>query len=137
MSALLSGKGASAEILRRLAEDAKPGFVPCYSEATLEDFRSGARGEDIYPARVTDEDVSRIEALIRATGKACSPDVPVLGISLTRDSKDDRFLTCAQLSEADYLVSHDKDELEEAGAVKYVKIVRPSEFLRVLRGEAD
>lgn len=51
---------------------------------------------------------------------------------VTRDSKDDMFLTCAVEGRADYLVSSDRDLLVLRGH-ENVCVVNPGEFLVILR----
>jgi len=48
-----------------------------------------------------------------------------------RDPGDDKFIACAVSASADFLVSGDKD-LTDLKRYKTVKIIRPSEFLRML-----
>jgi putative PIN family toxin of toxin-antitoxin system len=52
--------------------------------------------------------------------------------SISRDPKNDYLIAHASLSEADYLISRDKDLLI-LGEVEGVKIVEPAEFLPALR----
>lgn len=55
--------------------------------------------------------------------------IPALGAvpSYTRDPKDDKFIACALLGDAEYVITVDKDLLT-VGAVAGVHMVTPHEF---------
>lgn len=57
---------------------------------------------------------------------------PKLNIHVCRDKKDDKFLECAVLAKANYIVSGDKDLLV-IKQYKDVKIVQSSDMLRLLK----
>ena len=48
------------------------------------------------------------------------------------DPEDDKFLECAQLAEAGYLVTND-DHLLRLGSFDGTRILKPSEFRKVLQ----
>lgn len=79
--------------------------------------------------------IDRFIALIKLDAKFVMPikirDVPVHA----RDVKDDMVLACAIGGKADYLVTGDRDLLELEGNPKLenLKIVSPSDFLKILK----
>ncbi len=52
-------------------------------------------------------------------------------IKICRDPDDDKFLSCALLGEADYLVSGD-DDLLSLKTIGTTKIVNPAQFLKLV-----
>lgn len=76
---------------------------------------------------ITEEDG---DALLEAVSRFAEM-LPPLGdvLSYTRDPKDDMFVACALVGQADYLVSVDQDLLV-LESVDTVAIVTPEEFLR-------
>lgn len=49
------------------------------------------------------------------------------------DPKDNMFLACAEISNADFLVTGDKKHLQVLGQYKLTKIVSPAQFLKILK----
>lgn len=57
-----------------------------------------------------------------------------VSIIASRDPKDDFVLELAETSQADYIITRDKDLLELPGSVwKSTKIIKPEDFLPLIR----
>ena len=67
------------------------------------------------------------DALDRGTEIAAPGELHVVA----EDPDDDKFLECARIANADYLVTND-DHLLRIGEFERTKIVKPSEFRRIL-----
>lgn len=52
---------------------------------------------------------------------------------VAEDPEDDKFLECAQLARADYLITND-DHLLRLGNFDGTRIVKPPKFMRILHG---
>lgn len=59
-----------------------------------------------------------------------------VGAPITRDPKDDKFLLTAALAGADYLVTEDRDILDDFTEYQGVAIVNAMTFLRLLEAPA-
>ena len=77
--------------------------------------------------QITQLDVARIIALFEGASVVEPQDVP----SVSRDRADDKFLACARVSEAKYLVTEDKDLLV-LEAYEGSRICQPVEFIELL-----
>ena len=82
---------------------------------------------------VADMDTRRVlDILSQAELVEVAEEIP----PVSRDPKDDKFLTTAVLGEADYVVSEDRDLLD-LGEHQGIKIVNVAAFLELLgKGEA-
>lgn len=128
VSAFLSERGASSELLRRARRGAF--LLLTASEIIDETVRTLLGKESIrrrYP--YPDEDVARFLRVITATATVVG-DLPTVS-GVVRDPNDDVIIACALKARADYLASLDKDLLvlgEHAG----VRIVTPGQLLDLL-----
>ncbi len=126
---ILSGigwKGTARECLKLVARRRVFLFV---TEAILAEY------ELTIPKILADEipgiDVHPKLAWINARSRLVE-SVP-LGKRRSRDKKDDIYLAGALAASAQYMVSYDKDLLE-LGKPFGIEIVRPAQFLRLIRG---
>jgi putative PIN family toxin of toxin-antitoxin system len=72
------------------------------------------------------------EAVDLTASAAQRADVPI-----SRDPKDDKFLLTAALAGADYLVTEDRDILDDFATYQGVAIVNALTFLRLLEAPSD
>lgn len=94
--------------------------------AEIEDVLNRTELRSKFPA-LTDERVTQILALIDSGRLVTLDEIP----SVCRDPKDDIFLATAVESQADYLVSEDKDLLVIQD-YQGTKVLNALEFLRAL-----
>jgi uncharacterized protein len=78
----------------------------------------------------SDEEVERFITLVRENGTVVEqlPDLSVVA----RDPDDDMIIACAVASDADYIVSRDRDLLD-LGEYQGIAIVSPEAFIQILR----
>lgn len=81
--------------------------------------------------RILPQDAEQLMSILAQVAEII-PDIADMIPAATRDPKDDYLLAHALVSRAGYLVTGDEDLLV-LGEVDGVKIVRPADFLRVLR----
>jgi putative PIN family toxin of toxin-antitoxin system len=77
--------------------------------------------------QITQLDIARIIALFEQARVVEPQDVP----SVSRDPADDKFLACAKMAEAEYLVTEDNDRLG-LEAYEGSRICQPVEFIELL-----
>jgi putative PIN family toxin of toxin-antitoxin system len=77
---------------------------------------------------LTDRIAERILAAFARAEIVEPEDVP----SISRDSKDDKFIACAVAAKANYIVSEDKDLLV-LNPYQGIQIINALDFLRVLQ----
>ena len=77
--------------------------------------------------QITQLDIGRVIALFEQAMVVEPQDVP----SISRDPDDDKFLACARLAEAGYLVTEDKDLLVLEN-YEGTRICQASEFITML-----
>lgn len=130
VSAFLTPRGVSSELLRRAREGA---FTLVLSPEILDEARDRLlhrqRIRKRYP--YADERVSRFIRLLQATTTAIAAPPPVSGV--VRDPDDDMVVACALGAGADYIVTRDKDLLS-LGAYEGIRMVTPRQFLDLLEG---
>jgi putative PIN family toxin of toxin-antitoxin system len=92
------------------------------------------RLRDKFP-QITQLDIVRIIALFEGARVVEPGQVP----SVPRDPADDKFLACAKMAEAEYLVTEDKDllVLEAYEGSRICRPVEYFEFLAALRAQAS
>jgi len=78
----------------------------------------------------SDEKIEEVEVLFKKRVKFREPRINLNVIKT--DPSDNRVLECALETEADFIVSGDKDLLN-LGNFRRIKIVRPVEFLRLAK----
>ena len=106
-------------------------FTLLLPEDLLDELARTIRGKERLRKRISDDRATRMIELLSAIVEKI-PSLDQLEIpQATRDPKDDYLLAHALLNKIDYLVTRDKDLLV-LKQVKDVKIVPPSEFLKVL-----
>lgn len=76
----------------------------------------------------SDEKIEEVEALFKKRVKFREPKITLKVIKT--DPSDNRVLECAIESEADFIVSGDKDLLDLV-SYKDIKIIRPADFLEL------
>ena len=113
--------------LSKIVDHSKEGkFTPLLSKETFNEFKAVLE----YPKfsltaqeikAIIEEEVLPFFEIVEAPGK--------IG-KICRDSDDDKFIVCAVSGAADFIVSGDRDLLD-IGKYKSVKIISPSEFLKM------
>lgn len=107
------------------------GFVLLLPEDLLEEFFQAIAKHRHLKDRITEEGSRRLGRLLLEVAETIpkiAEDVP----AVTRDPKDDYLLAYAFVGQADILVTTD-DDLLSLGQVEQVRILRPQDFLEVLR----
>jgi putative PIN family toxin of toxin-antitoxin system len=91
----------------------------------IEELRSVLKRDYIQELIRPDEGAVLLEAIYRKA-EICPllDDIP----AYTRDPKDDKFIACALVGEADYVISVDKDLLV-LEALKGIQVVTPYDFV--------
>ena len=77
---------------------------------------------------LTDEIVNSVIRLLKTAESVETPDIP----AISRDPKDDIFLACAQASQAQYIISEDKDLLV-LNPYRGIQIVDVAEFFELMK----
>lgn len=140
LQSLLNPKSVAARCFEAVREGKVKLFV---SKDTLAEVRDVVLRPNIL-ARLPDADASQIEAFIEDISKISTliRAVPKI-FQFRRDPKDEIIINLAVASEADYVVSRDKDLLdlmtgytddckEFRQRFRPLKIVEPLEFLRIV-----
>ena len=133
LRAWINPRSRCGRLLDEFAEDYELILSPAIIREILEVLhRPRLRAK--FP-QITQLDVARIISLFEGARVVEPEDVP----PVSRDPADDKFLACAKLAKADYLVTEDKDllVLEEYADSR---ICRPAEFIQLLetrRAQAD
>ena len=102
-------------------------IIPVISKDTFQELRSVLE----YPKfSLSQEEINTI------IGNEILPHFEVVEVTkdikgVCRDAADDKFIACALSASADYIVSGDRD-LCDLNRYKSVKIVTPSDFLKIL-----
>jgi putative PIN family toxin of toxin-antitoxin system len=127
ISAVISSRGAPAEILRFLEEER---FELVVSRPILEELERVihyARIQQRY--NLPESDVARFLQLIRTGAIVVDPKIEVIAIE--RDPSDNRYLECAVEGGASYIISGDRHllDLEEFNGIV---ILAPAGFVAVL-----
>jgi putative PIN family toxin of toxin-antitoxin system len=131
VSALLSRDGGPAQIAEALGGQLTPLFCP----ATFREITAIGEHSGLVRRGVTTDRLRVLVARLVAVGEHFDNDPP-LGPS-TRDAKDDVFAALAAAARVEYLVSGDKDLLDDAAVRDYlaaagVQLVTVREFVEVL-----
>lgn len=121
VAALLSRSGASARILRAILAHHISNIL---TEFILEEIKCVLRRKKFSLS--LDKQETFIRLLTEASGLVKPMDE--FRVTRCRDPKDDIFLSLANQTQADYLISLDKD-LIEVKKVGVTKIVEPRTFL--------
>lgn len=120
--------GPIQSIVEAAVEGAFTLLIP--GELALE-FSRRAATKTYLARRIASQDAEQLMNILTQVAEIL-PDIADAIPAATRDRKDDYLLAHALVSRAGYLVTGDEDLLV-LGEVEGVKIVRPADFLRVLR----
>jgi putative PIN family toxin of toxin-antitoxin system len=133
VSAFLTPRGTSAEVLRRAERGA---FALCLSDEiileTTRSLREKTRRIRRYYPEYSDTQIDRFAELLRATAEL-SEDLPEIRV-VALDPKDDVIVATALQAKADFLVTGDR-HLLSLGSHDGVRIVPPRQFLDFLSSE--
>ena len=125
LRALINPHSRCGRLLDEFADDYELVLSPAIIREVLEVLhRPRLRAK--FP-QITQLDIARIIALFEQATVVEPQDVP----SVSRDPADDKFLACAKVAEAEYLVTEDKDLLV-LEAYEGSRICQPSEFIELL-----
>lgn len=133
VSAFLRPAGAPGEILRRWLEETS--FQIILSPEILEEIR-GAVFRPCIRKRIDrpDEEIERRLIQIQLLAESVTEPPEVRGVS--SDPDDDKYLSAARASQADFIVSGDR-HLLSIGAWEGIRIVTPRRFLEMLVQESS
>ena len=124
ISAILSDRGASAKLINWMTRD-EDYFKLLVSESIWEEYSTVA---DWLIPNSKEPEKERIMEALHIHSEWIKPD---LRINVCRDQSDNRFLECAVVGNADYLVTKNIRHFPPKGYGN-VKIVRIKKFLEVL-----
>lgn len=130
ISAMISGEGNPAEILRRWEGEDFDLFVSPPILEELERVLHYPRIQEKY--HLPEERVEEFLNLIGTQAILVEPQMRVEVIQ--RDLEDNRYLECALAGEANYIVSGD-DHLLDLGSYEGIEILSPAGFLALLELE--
>ena len=131
ISYLLSAERRASAIGAILTAAATGAFRLLFPPEVAEEIAETVSRRPDLTARIRPADIEELIAAVEGLGETVprlADEAPRVG----RDPKDDYLIAQAVAAKADYFVSWDKD-LRDLGEVEGVRIVSPSEFLRVLR----
>lgn len=131
VSALLSRDGRPAQV----AESAGGGFTPVFCPATFREIAALSDHSGLVKRGLTPSRLNVLVTRLLDVGEHREDDPPP-GPS-TRDVKDDVFVALAHVSRVDFLVSGDKDLLDDPAVRQYlagagVELLTVREFVDVL-----
>ncbi len=130
VSSVILSRGTPFEILEAWRNQA---YILTTSEAIIAEIARVLRYPRIRDRyAITEADISRLVSSLR-TDALIVPDAD-LAHSICADPDDDKFLACAAIAQADYLVTGDPDLLILRQHEKTV-ILKPHEFLNRLQRE--
>jgi putative PIN family toxin of toxin-antitoxin system len=128
ISAVISSRGASAQILRLWEEEQ---FDLVVSQPILQELERVIHYPRIQQRyNLPEEDVVRFLRLVRGGASVVEPDFEIQAVE--RDPSDNRYLECAIEAGASYIVSGDQ-HLLELGEFQGIVILPPAAFLAVLK----
>jgi len=131
VSAFISAKGAPAQILAYWQDDK---FDLVVSPATLDELQRVLHYPRLQERYHLPE--KRIECFLHLLARQAILVVPCQKLTvIDRDPADNRYLECAQVGDADVIISGDQHllELEE---YKGIQILRPAGFLAFMKLES-
>jgi len=82
--------------------------------------------------QITDKRIEQVEVVLQSAQNVVVTEIE----PICRDPKDDIFLACAKMANADYLVSEDNDLLV-IGQYHETRIVNVASFLHILEQQRD
>jgi putative PIN family toxin of toxin-antitoxin system len=125
LRALINPHSRCGRLLDDLAGDYELVLSPAIIREVLEVLHR-PRLRTKFP-QITQLDIARIIALFEQANVVEPQDVP----SVSRDPADDKFLACARMAGAGYLVTEDKDLLV-LKVYEGCRICQPAEFIELL-----
>jgi putative PIN family toxin of toxin-antitoxin system len=125
LRALINPHSRCGRLLDEFADDYELVLSPAIVREVL-DVLHRPRLRAKFP-QITQLDIGRVIALFEQAVVVEPQDVP----PISRDPDDDKFLACARLARAGYLVSEDKDLLVLEN-YEGTRICQPVEFIAVL-----
>jgi putative PIN family toxin of toxin-antitoxin system len=104
------------------------------SDAILAESREVLAGDEVLREdySYTDQDVAAFIHAVRGAATIVRDISPLPGV--TRDPNDDMVVACAVVADAHYVITRDKDLLS-LRMYRDIKMIRPEEFMRILREE--
>lgn len=128
-SAIITPRGSPAQVLRLWRAGA---FELVTSPSLIEELEGTLRRPKIARKyRLSPAEVRELVSLI--VGTAHLVEGTQDRSDVVRDPQDARVIACAEEGRVDFLVTGDMDLLS-LGAHQRVQIVRPTDFLKILRG---
>lgn len=124
VSALLTA-GTARKLIGRLKAG---GFQLIYSEQIFDELLE-VTARPKFAQKLITEDKTELTDLIRQRGIVVELESPIPAVS--RDPKDDMYLSCALVADCDFLVSGDQDLLV-LGTHGRTSIVSPAQFLAII-----
>jgi uncharacterized protein len=131
ISFLLTRSGHQSTVAQviQAAVDAK--FTLILPEEVVAELERKVSTNQYLTARITDDEVMRLIALLRVSGQSLPP-LTGSAPSLVRDPKDNYLLAAAAIADADVLVTGDRDLLDIRALLKRPAIMTAPEFLQLL-----
>jgi putative PIN family toxin of toxin-antitoxin system len=108
-------------------------FTLLIPEELLTELVQTVKNKPHLTKRITFQEVDRLASGLSAVAELLPPIIEDI-VAISRDPADDYLLAYALVGRADYLVTGDDDLLSLCEVTK-LRIVRPSEFLKVLKEE--
>lgn len=129
VSAFLTPNGLCDHLLRQGRQGV---FSLLLSDTILAESRDVLADDDILREdySYSDQDVAAFIHAVRGSATVVKGIPPLPGV--TRDPNDDMIVACAVAAHAHYVITRDKDLLT-LGTYHDVEMIRPEEFIRVLR----
>lgn len=129
VSAFLTPNGLCDYLLRQGRQGV---FSLLLSDAILAESRDVLVDDEILREdySYSDQDVAAFIHAVRGSATLVKDIPPLPGV--TRDPNDDMVVACAFAAHAHYVITRDKDLLT-LGTYHHVKMIRPEEFMLVLR----
>ena len=111
------------------------GFTLLFADPTLHELLGKVARKAYLMSRIHQEDVDDLLALLRSRAEYVQ-HVPDVIPAISRDIKDDYLITYSVMSQADYLVTGDKDLLV-LECIQDLLIVTPADFMFLLEHDEE
>jgi putative PIN family toxin of toxin-antitoxin system len=125
-------------VINAILEGAFEGrFTLLVAQEIIDEFSRKISTKEYLARRIEQADAEELISLLRRIAEVIptiTPGIMQAIPNITRDAKDDYLLAYALVGRADYLVTGDNDLLS-LGEVARLRIVRPSDFLKILSSE--
>lgn len=130
VSGTIMDYGAPFQILRKWEEG---DFLLIVSEPILREIERVLHYPRIKGKRhLTGKDIKGVLEVLRRYGLSTPAEIEIEAVPA--DPADDKFIIAAVEGEVDYIVSGDR-HLRNLGSYRGIKIISPSEFVRILGSE--